>query len=149
MTSNPCAACCQDLVLPIRHLLAPQCYLDADGLAFLRAHGFEALWQSDEQVEFELHALTFRMTLRQLLFPDVYLAEGADRKVFYQHDLDQAIRENDTIRVRHRCDQLDDAGLCRIYATRPRACREFACATREDCSQPAAVARVIPLSRVQ
>ena len=39
-----------------------------------------------------------------------------------------------TVKLRHRCNQLADDGLCMIYATRPAICRAFDCATRRDCA---------------
>lgn len=38
------------------------------------------------------------------------------------------------VKLYHRCEQLDDAGLCKIYNTRPVLCRVFECSTRSDCA---------------
>lgn len=38
------------------------------------------------------------------------------------------------VKIFHRCDQLADDGSCRIYATRPKICREFNCEQRRDCA---------------
>lgn len=34
------------------------------------------------------------------------------------------------IKISHRCQQLDELGLCRIYAQRPQICRSYDCSTR-------------------
>jgi Fe-S-cluster containining protein len=41
---------------------------------------------------------------------------------------------NGMLKIRHRCDMLNDDGLCRIYETRPKICRDFDCSTRTDCA---------------
>jgi Fe-S-cluster containining protein len=40
---------------------------------------------------------------------------------------------NGNIKIFHRCNQLQDNGLCRIYETRPLVCRKFDCHRRKDC----------------
>lgn len=39
---------------------------------------------------------------------------------------------NGRVRLLHRCQQLTADHRCGIYETRPKICREFDCATRED-----------------
>jgi len=151
MMSNACAQCCQDMVLPIRHLLLPEAYLDADGLEFMRVHGMTRMRNGHDLITFDLHGFVFKFSARQLLWPEVYLAEGVDRDLFYRHDLDVAIRENAVVRVQHRCEQLTADGLCAVYPSRPKLCREFDCATRE-CSrsdpQATNTDKIIPLVAV-
>lgn len=46
-----------------------------------------------------------------------------------------AVDVNDlTVKIKHRCAQLGDDGLCKIYERRPRICRAFDCNQRTDCS---------------
>lgn len=79
--------------------------------------------------------------LIDLIFPEHMPAEGQE---FVQaHGLDQVtlgtLREtalymgDGMVKIYHRCDQLGDDGLCKIYATRPEICRQFDCKTRSDC----------------
>ena len=145
MDRNDCALCCQDMDIPLQHLLLPAVFLDADGLAFMAAHGIDRLWKTDEQIHFRLGDLTIHMTLRQLLLPETFCDDDG-LALFHEHGLQQAIKDNLTVRLLHRCDQLDERGLCRIYETRPRACREFDCATRTDCSN--VPAKALPLALV-
>jgi Fe-S-cluster containining protein len=42
--------------------------------------------------------------------------------------------EGGLIKLHHRCDQLDDNGLCTIYDDRPAICREYVCASRKECT---------------
>lgn len=37
------------------------------------------------------------------------------------------------VKIHHRCEQLTDAGLCKIYENRPKICRLFDCSLRKDC----------------
>lgn len=39
---------------------------------------------------------------------------------------------NGRVRILHRCQQLTPDNGCGIYETRPKICREFDCATRQD-----------------
>ena len=76
-----------------------------------------------------------------LAFPDKISKEG--RAFFEAHGLyDLTVRElfkravnmhNGNILIYHRCNQLQDNGLCKIYETRPLVCRKFDCKTRRDC----------------
>ncbi len=92
------AACCNDLDIRPIDLLLPH-LLDADGQAFVKAHGLD------------------RVTLLEL-------------------QTDAALQANGTVKIKHRCAQLTKDNRCGIYATRPKICREFSCATRVDCSGP-------------
>jgi Fe-S-cluster containining protein len=66
-----------------------------------------------------------------------YVAHGLDRLTLEQR-VDLLIRAHEvspgTVKLRHRCAQLQDDGLCGIYETRPAICRAFDCATRRDCA---------------
>ena len=86
--------------------------------------------------------LDLDITLEHLLFPE---RMGADGWEFYQaHGLDQMTltelqsrsldQGNGVMKIRHRCAQLRDDGLCGIYDHRPQVCRDFDCATRHDCA---------------
>jgi Fe-S-cluster containining protein len=77
-----------------------------------------------------------------LAFPASISAAG--REFFATHGLyDLTVRElfahavnmhNGNIKIRHRCNQLQDDGRCRIYETRPLVCRQFDCRKRKDCA---------------
>lgn len=82
------------------------------------------------------------ISLEDLFFPERMNEEG--REFFDAHGLDsiplrklrQGARDmgNGMVKIRHRCQQLQDDGRCGIYATRPQICRDFDCATRADCA---------------
>ena len=86
--------------------------------------------------------LDLDIKLEHLLFPE---RMGADGWEFYQaHGLDRitlselqarSIDQGEgMVKIRHRCAQLRDDGLCGIYETRPVVCREFDCTKRHDCA---------------
>jgi Fe-S-cluster containining protein len=77
-----------------------------------------------------------------LAFPKSISRDG--REFFEAHGLyDLTVRElfknavnmrNGNIKIRHRCNQLQDDGRCKIYEARPLVCRQFNCRTRKDCA---------------
>jgi Fe-S-cluster containining protein len=125
------------------HLLMPELFLDADGLAFYRAHGLDKILKANGVVHFKWGDLLFKMSILSIAFPSRYL-DAAGRAFYNSHDLDTLIRLNGTIKVMHRCDMLTDEGQCSIYASRPRACREFDCSTRGDCTADAQASDAAP-----
>lgn len=132
-TARRCSNCCEDIDIPLRHLLMPEVYLDAGGLEFIDAHGLRELRLAGGRVKFLWKGLVFEMALLELMFPDAYLNAGG-LAFFEEHGLRQAVTDNVTVKLLHRCDQLDDVtGLCTIYETRPKTCRDFDCTTRGDC----------------
>lgn len=85
--------------------------------------------------------LDMEILLTDLMFPERLPADG---KAFVEvHGLGNAslgqLRKdaidlgNGLVKIFHRCDQLGDDGLCKIYADRPNICRRFDCQTRNDC----------------
>lgn len=125
--------CCLDLELPIQHLLSPEIFLDADGLAFMRAHGLlDPDFRRRGRLKFRYGQIDYEMTCLQLLYPDTYL-DAAGIAFFREHGLADMVRRNTTVRVLHRCQHLTDAGRCDMYADRPKACRDFDCQARFDC----------------
>jgi len=119
--------------ISLRHLLLPEAYLDVEGMAFIDAHGLRQLRNRNERIKFLWKGLVFEMGYLELLFPDSYLnAEG--QSFFDEHGLREAVRDNVTVKLLHMCHQLDPVtGLCTIYENRPKTCRDFDCATRNDC----------------
>jgi Fe-S-cluster containining protein len=133
--SMPCGKCCTDLTLRIQELLFPHAFLDVKGLDFYRTHGLERFLTHTENIEFEYSGVTYRISLLGLIRPDLYLdAEG--QQFHADHHLDDLVRENATVRVKHRCQYLHDDRSCGIYESRPEICREFKCALRDDCIDP-------------
>ena len=91
--------------------------------------------------------MDLELELRQLLFPDTLdadgrefvAAHGLDLVPLYELrgrvvDLGPGANGERRVRLRHRCAQLTDAGLCGIYERRPAICRNFDCGTRSDCA---------------
>lgn len=91
------------------------------------------------------------LELRQLLFPETLDADGREFVTAHGLELmplfelrgrviDLGLGENGERRVklRHRCAQLTDDGLCGIYDSRPNICRAYSCAARHkqvaDCA---------------
>jgi Fe-S-cluster containining protein len=80
--------------------------------------------------------------LIDLVFPERMSIEG--QEFVKAHGLDDKnIRElfsgaidlgNGRVKIFHRCLQLADDGLCKIYSSRPKICKEFDCSKRSDCS---------------
>ena len=75
---------------------------------------------------------------------DLAFTKSADgREFFTAHGLyDLTVKElfkgavnmhNGNIKIFHRCNQLGDDGLCKMYDKRPKICRCFDCRTRRDC----------------
>lgn len=130
-----CCNCCKDLDLPLRHLIMPEVFLDAHGIEFMRVHGLlDQEFRKNGVVEFKLNDYVYKVPFLQLAFPDVYL-KPEDVAFFNEHGLFEAIRHNATVKVLHRCDQLLSTGRCGIYEARPKICRDFDCATRQDCTR--------------
>lgn len=72
-------------------------------------------YQSEEEKDFlEVHGVN-NMTLKEL-------RAGAT-------DVSAMV-----VNIKHRCNQLGDNGLCKIYENRPQICRSFQCHVREDCA---------------
>jgi Fe-S-cluster containining protein len=128
-----CTKCCEDMDVPIRHLLMPEVFLDADGLAFIRAHGLDEARKRNEMIAFKWGDLVFKMPILSLAFPAAYL-DAKGLAFWRDHDMDRLIQSNVKVKLLHRCERLTEEGLCSIYDTRPRACREYDCSTREDCT---------------
>jgi len=61
-------------------------------------------------------------------------AHGLDGMTLADLQRRSTLMDNGKVRIKHRCAQLRDDGLCGIYATRPAICRAFDCATRVDCA---------------
>ena len=40
---------------------------------------------------------------------------------------------NGLVKIKHKCQYLDDQDKCLIYDNRPQICRNFDCALRHDC----------------
>ena len=86
--------------------------------------------------------MDFDIRLEDLLFPERLSPEGLE--FLRAHGVDRVplseLRDraldlgNGTVKIFHRCDQLDENGRCRIYKTRPQICRDFDCTTRHDCA---------------
>lgn len=81
------------------------------------------------------------ITLEHLLHPE---RMGPDGQEFVEahglkwttlHELQEGIDDlgNGLVKIQHKCQHLTDDGKCDIYATRPKICREFDCARRDDC----------------
>jgi len=78
---------------------------------------------------------------KDLIFPDGMSLDGQEfSKV---HGLGNVILAelqanamdmgNGMVKIFHRCKQLTDDGLCKIYDNRPKICKNFDCSTRSDC----------------
>lgn len=129
-----CCNCCKDLDLPLRHLIMPEVFLDAHGIEFLRVHGMlDQDFRKSGIVEFRMNDFVYKVPFLHLAFPDVYCTPE-DVAFFNKHGLFEAIRANATVKVQHRCDQLLSSGRCGIYEARPKICRDFDCAIRQDCT---------------
>ena len=73
-----------------------------------------------------------------MIFPE--RMSDAGREFVRAHGLDDAklidlrqnalLLENGLVKIQHRCQQLDELGLCRIYESRPEICREYDCSKR-------------------
>lgn len=73
-----------------------------------------------------------------LFFPEQLSPEG--QEFLRAHGIDDArvidLRQGVTrmpdgkLKIQHRCQQLDELGLCRIYAHRPAICRAYDCTRR-------------------
>jgi Fe-S-cluster containining protein len=130
-----CSNCCQDLDLPLRHLLMPEVFLDEAGLAFMRVHGLlDQEFRKNGMVEFKMNDHVYKIRFLHLAFPDAYL-DGEGQAFFQQHGIFDAIVRNVTVKILHRCAKLLGSGLCSIYEQRPQICRDFDCATRQDCTR--------------
>lgn len=76
--------------------------------------------------------------LLDLLFPSRMSADG--QEFVLAHGLEDArladlqtgaiLMTNGKVKIQHRCQQLDETGLCRIYENRPVICRNYVCANR-------------------
>ena len=128
-----CGKCCEDVQLPILHLIFPTAYLDEPGLAFYRAHGLDDLIAKKQDVKFEWKGMVITINTLGLIRPDVYL--DANGQAFYEeHHLNELIQSNDLVKVFHRCQHLQSDQSCGIYESRPIICQAFNCALRDDCS---------------
>lgn len=103
------------------------------------------------------------LELRQLLFPETLdddgrefvAAHGLELMPLFElrgrvMDLGLAANGERRVKLRHRCAQLTDDGLCGIYESRPAICRAYSCAKRHeqvgDCAcQGAGVLPVVTL----
>lgn len=130
-----CARCCTDLQIKLQELIFPHAFLDADGLDFYRTHGLESMLTTSQNLEFDYNGMTYRISALGLIRPDLYL-DDAGRAFHEEHGLAQLVRDNVTVRVKHRCQHLTADHLCDIYESRPRICRDFSCALRDDCTNP-------------
>lgn len=73
-----------------------------------------------------------------LLFPERMNPDG--QEFVRAHGLDETLlvdlragaklMSNGLVKIRHRCQQLDEVGLCRIYEYRPKICRDYDCSQR-------------------
>lgn len=61
-------------------------------------------------------------------------AHGLDGMTLADLQRRSTLMDNGKVRIKHRCAQLRDDGLCGIYETRPAICRAFDCRTRVDCA---------------
>ena len=87
----------------------------------------------------------FDIDIAHLIFPERMAPDG--REFLAAHGIDSVplgmlragaldldeVSEG-TVKIRHRCQQLTDDGLCGIYEQRPAICRSFDCALRDDCT---------------
>jgi Fe-S-cluster containining protein len=86
--------------------------------------------------------LDLEMYPLQIIFPEqldaefweFYQTHGLDRMTLTELQSRSTLMDNGRVRIKHRCAQLRDDGLCGIYETRPAICRAFDCATRTDCA---------------
>jgi Fe-S-cluster containining protein len=91
--------------------------------------------------------LDLELELRQLLFPETLddagrefvAAHGLETMPLYElrgrvSDLGLADNGERRVKLRHRCQHLQDDGRCGIYDNRPTICRDFDCAVRHDCA---------------
>ena len=84
----------------------------------------------------------FHINPLDLIFPERLPEDG--KEFLDAHDIwdiplrdllkDSVMNADGSIEVYHRCDKLGDGGLCRIYANRPKICRDYDCSTRKDCA---------------
>jgi len=73
-----------------------------------------------------------------LLFPFRMSADG--KEFVAAHGLEDArladlqtgaiLMSDGKVKIQHRCQQLDEVGLCRIYENRPTICRNYVCTDR-------------------
>lgn len=92
--------------------MLPKCCTDIN---FIYPKLFFPEYQTPEEHEFlEVHGVN-NMTLKEL-------RAGAE-------DVSSLV-----VNIKHRCNQLGDDGLCKIYENRPEICRGFQCHVREDCA---------------
>lgn len=98
----------------------------------------------------------FDISLNDLFFPERMTQDGWE---FIQaHDISRMTlieiqsrsidMGNGTVKIKHRCAQLQDDGRCGIYATRPQLCRGFDCSTKPDCFCGGHGNKFIPTSQV-
>lgn len=84
----------------------------------------------------------FEIAPLDLLFPARMSPEGMEFTIeqgFLNVSLEDlllhsSITEDGKLRIQHRCNQLGDDGLCKIYTKRPKICRDFDCSKRSDCA---------------
>ena len=130
-----CGKCCQDTDLPILALIFPATYLDAAGQEFYRAHGLDKLFLSvAPDLKFEWQGKVFTINALGLVLPHVYL-DAVGQAFYREHELDRLLKNNDIVRVHHRCQHLTDDMSCDIYDLRPQLCRDYDCSKRDECTQ--------------
>lgn len=86
--------------------------------------------------------MDFDIELLHLLFPDLLPPDGrefVDAHGIWNVKLKDLMAGavdmgEGVVKIKHRCKQLANDGRCKIYASRPRICRNFDCATRNDCA---------------
>lgn len=128
-----CGKCCQDLSIPILHLLFPDAFLDEEGIEFYHAHGLSDLLRPNVNAEFDYKGVVFKISLLGLIRPDIWLDK--DGQEFHKdYNLDELLRTNGVVKLIHRCQHLAQDNSCSIYPDRPQLCRSFDCTKRDDCS---------------
>jgi len=132
-----CGKCCEDVALPVLHMLFPTAYLDEAGLEFYRAHGLDKILANNENVEFDYGGKRISINILELIRPDVYVNDMSSQLFYIEHKLNELLQTNDTIIVKHRCQHLQENNACGIYDRRPQVCRTHDChSTRNDCAMP-------------
>lgn len=60
-------------------------------------------------------------------------AHGIDLETLSELRAGAVLMDNGEVKIKHRCEQLTDDGLCGIYDARPKICRDFDCRLKTEC----------------
>ena len=135
-----CAKCCQDMSMPLLHLLFPDKFLAKDALELYKAHGLDGMLARDETLEFDYNGMRYKIGALALVRPDLFL-DQAGQETYAELGFEAMLKQNVTVILLHRCAHLLPNNACEVYEDRPVLCRKFDCAQRDDCTEPLTLMR--------